>query len=83
MIGAYFLVSLVFAMVLSYLWLINHFWLRDVFKEDHKPSAHTRKCQATLAQGTARVLRSGALRENVVAAIPESEVKSGIEREFF
>jgi len=34
MLGAYFVTLLVLGMVLSYLWLIHHFWLRHVFKED-------------------------------------------------
>jgi len=34
MISAYFVPPLVFGIVLSYLWLIHHLWLRHVFKED-------------------------------------------------
>ena len=49
MISVYFVASLVFGIVLCYLWLIHHFWLRHVFKEDHQPSVHTRKWQATSA----------------------------------
>jgi len=42
MMGAYAVILLVFGIVLTYLWLIHHFWLRHVFREDHKPTAQTR-----------------------------------------
>jgi hypothetical protein len=29
-------------MVLSYLWLIHHVWLRHVFTEERKPAVHTK-----------------------------------------
>ena len=37
MIGAYVVAVLVVGLVLSYLWVIHHFWLRHVFKEDLSP----------------------------------------------
>src|SRR5262249_9022443 len=40
--NAYVVVLLVFGLVLSYLWVIHHFWLRHVFKEDQKPTVQTR-----------------------------------------
>ena len=42
MISAYLVVVSVFGLVLSYLWLIHHFWLRHVFNEDQKPTVQTR-----------------------------------------
>jgi len=42
MMSVYAVVLLVFGIVLTYLWLIRHFWLRHVFTEDHKPPVHTR-----------------------------------------
>jgi hypothetical protein len=39
MISLYVIPPLVFGMVLFNLWLIHHFWLRHVFKEDNKPMA--------------------------------------------
>ena len=33
MMSAYAVIPLVFGIVLSYLWLIHHFWLRDVFRK--------------------------------------------------
>jgi hypothetical protein len=38
MISAYFVILFVFAIVLSYLWVIRRLWLRSVFREDDKPS---------------------------------------------
>jgi hypothetical protein len=40
--SAYFVTLLVFGIVLTYIWLIHRFWLRDVFREDHKPAVRTR-----------------------------------------
>src|SRR5436190_4505913 len=40
--SAYFVTLLVFGIVPTYLWLIHRFWLRDVFREDHKPAVRTR-----------------------------------------
>jgi hypothetical protein len=40
--SVYPVVLLVFGIVLTYLWLIRHFWLRHIFREQHKPAAHTR-----------------------------------------
>ena len=34
MIGDYLVVALVFGIAVSYVAIIHHFWLRDVFKED-------------------------------------------------
>jgi hypothetical protein len=34
MIGAYLIIAVVLGIVLSYLAIIHHFWLRDVFKEE-------------------------------------------------
>jgi NADH:ubiquinone reductase (H+-translocating) len=42
MMSAYFVIPLVFGIVLSYLWIIHRFWLRHVFREDHKPTVQTR-----------------------------------------
>ena len=42
MISAYVITLLVFGMVLSYLWLIHHFWLRHVFTKDDKPAVHAK-----------------------------------------
>jgi len=42
MINAYLVVPLVFGIVLSYLWLIHRLWLRNVFREDHKPTVDTK-----------------------------------------
>ena len=36
--SAYFVTLLVLGIVLTYIWLIHRFWLRDVFREDHKPA---------------------------------------------
>jgi hypothetical protein len=36
--SAYFVTLLVLGIVLTYIWLIHHFWLHDVFREDHKPA---------------------------------------------
>ena len=42
MISAYAVVPLVFGIVLSYLWLIHRLWLRNIFREDHKPTVDTK-----------------------------------------
>ena len=42
MINAYLVVPLVFGIVLSYLWLIHRLWLRNVFRENLKPTVNTK-----------------------------------------
>ena len=36
MMSSYAIILLVFGIVLSYLWLIHHFWLRHVFNQDQQ-----------------------------------------------
>jgi len=40
MIGSYPTIALVIGIVLSYLAIIHHFWLRDVFKEEALEENH-------------------------------------------
>ena len=37
MMSAYIVIPVVVGMVLSYLWLIHHFWLQSVFRENDEP----------------------------------------------
>jgi hypothetical protein len=39
MIGDYLVVATVFGIVVSYVSIIHHFWLRDAFEEEAQPSA--------------------------------------------
>jgi NADH dehydrogenase len=40
--NSYAIIPVVLGTVLTYLWLIHRFWLRDVFRENHKPTVQTR-----------------------------------------
>ncbi len=42
MISTYFIIPLAIGIVLSYIWLIHHFWLRSVFRDYHKPTLETK-----------------------------------------
>src|SRR6266404_5512989 len=71
MISAYVITPLVVGMVLSYLWLIDNFWLRHVFTEDHKPAVHTR---IVILGGGFGGLYSALHFDKTIAADPTVEV---------
>ena len=71
MMSAYAIVPLVFGIVLSYLWLIHHFWLRRVFREDHKPAVRTR---IVILGGGFGGLHSSLHFEKIFATDPAIEV---------
>jgi NADH dehydrogenase len=71
MMSAYAVIPLVFGIVLSYLWLIHHFWLRHVFREDHKPTVGTR---IVILGGGFGGLYSALHFEKTIAADPRVEV---------
>ncbi len=71
MITAYVITPLVFGIVLAYLWLIHHFWLRHVFTEDHKPAVHTR---IVILGGGFGGLYSALHFDKTIAADPTVEV---------
>ena len=71
MMSAYAIVPLVFGIVLSYLWLIHHFWLRHVFREDHKPAVRTR---IVILGGGFGGLHSSLHFEKIFATDPAIEV---------
>ena len=72
MISAYAVIPLVFGLVLSYLGLIHRFWLRDVFREDHKRAVRTR---IVILGGGFGGLYSALHFEKTTAADPTVEVK--------
>lgn len=43
MIGDYLVVALVFGIAASFVFIIHHFWLRDVFKEEAPASVPAKK----------------------------------------
>jgi NADH dehydrogenase len=71
MISPYVIVLVVFKIVLSYLWLIHRFWLRHVFREDHKPTVQTR---IMILGGGFGGLYSALHFEKTIAANPSIEV---------
>ena len=71
MISAYAVIPLVFGLVLSYLGLIHRFWLRDVFREDHKRAVRTR---IVILGGGFGGLYSALHFEKTIAADPTVEV---------
>jgi hypothetical protein len=71
MISAYAVILLVFGLVLSYLGVIHRFWLRDVFREDHKPAVRTR---IVILGGGFGGLYSALHFEKTIAADPTVEV---------
>ena len=71
MISAYVITLFLFGMVLSYLWLIHHFWLRHVFTEDRKPAVHTR---IVILGGGFGGLYSALHFDKTIAADPTVEV---------
>ena len=71
MMSSYAIILLVFGIVLSYLWLIHHFWLRHVFNQDHKPAVRTR---IVILGGGFGGLHSALHFEKTIATDPEIEV---------
>lgn len=71
MMSAYAVIPLVLGIVFSYLWLIHHFWLRHVFREDHEPAVRTR---IVILGGGFGGLYSALQFETMFAADPTVEV---------
>jgi NADH dehydrogenase len=67
----YAAIPLVFGIVLSYLWLVHHFWLHHVFREDDKPAVRTR---IVILGGGFGGLHSALHFEKTMATDPEIEV---------
>jgi len=58
MISAYFTISIVVGMVVSYLWLLHRLWLRRVFTEDGKPAAGRKAAEEVANFSDANLRRS-------------------------
>ena len=79
MIDAYLVMALVVGIVLSFLGLIHHFWLRHVFAEEAREQAgKISKPERTNIRTTAsEIERSNTYESNTTAARPRPEHLAG------